>query len=154
MGLFGLEKKKEEPAPEAPVTAEQVKRVQESWAAVEPIADQAAELFYGRLFETAPEVQALFKGDMKEQGAKLMQMIGVAVKGLSNIETIVPAVQNLGKRHVKYNVKEEQYAVVGSSLLWTLEQGLGDAFTPETKEAWIVVYGLLATTMIDAAKEV
>lgn len=157
MGLFGLGKKKTEPepAPEAPVTAAQVALVQESWAAVEPIADKAAELFYGRLFETAPEVQSLFKSsDMKEQGKKLMQMITVAVKGLSNLEAIVPAVQELGKRHVKYDVKEEHYAVVGASLLWTLEQGLGDAFTPDTKEAWTAVYGVLSDTMIAAANEV
>ena len=155
MGLFGFGKKKEEAAAvaEAPVTAEQVKLVQESWAAVEPIADKAAELFYGRLFETAPEVKPLFKGDMKEQGKKLMQMITVAVKGLSNLEAIVPAVQELGKRHVKYKVKDEHYAVVGASLLWTLEQGLGDAFTPDTKDAWTAVYGVLADTMIAAANE-
>jgi nitric oxide dioxygenase len=154
MGLFGLGKKKEAPAPEAPVTAEQVKLVQDSWAMVEPISDKAAELFYGRLFETAPEVQSLFKGDMKEQGKKLMQMITVAVKGLTNLEAIVPAVQELGKRHVKYDVKEEHYAVVGASLLWTLEQGLGEAFSPDTKEAWTAVYGVLSNTMIDAAKTV
>lgn len=152
--MFNLFKKKPA-APEAPAglpTAAQVKLVQESWAKVEPIADTAAELFYGRLFETAPEVKPLFSGDMKSQGRKLMAMITVAVKGLSDLESIVPAVQDLGKRHVKYNVKEEHYAVVGSSLLWTLEKGLGDAFTPDTKEAWATVYGVLASTMIDAAK--
>jgi len=133
-------------------TAEQVKLVQESWAMVEPIADTAAELFYGRLFETAPDVKPLFSGDMKAQGQKLMAMITVAVKGLNNLEAIVPAVQELGKRHVKYNVKEEHYTVVGASLLWTLEKGLGDAFTADTKEAWTTVYGLLSSTMIDAAK--
>jgi len=151
--MFNLFKKKPA-APEAPAglpTAEQVKLVQESWAKVEPIADTAAELFYGRLFETAPEVKPLFSGDMKSQGRKLMAMITVAVKGLSDLESIVPAVQDLGKRHVKYNVKEEHYAVVGSSLLWTLEKGLGDAFTPDTKEAWATVYGVLSSTMIDAA---
>lgn len=157
MGLFGLGKKKKEepaPAPEAPVTAEQVALVQESWAAVEPIADKAAELFYGRLFETAPEVIPLFKGsDMVAQGKKLMQMITVAVKGLTNLESIVPAVQELGKRHVKYNVKDEHYAVVGAALLWTLEQGLGDAFTEDVKGAWTTVYGVLADTMIAAANE-
>ena len=150
MGLFSFKKK--DAAPAAPVTAEQVKLVQDSWAMVEPIADTAATLFYGRLFETAPEVKALFKGDMAEQGKKLMQMIAVAVKGLSNLEAIVPAVQELGKRHVKYNVKEEHYAAVGASLLWTLEQGLGEAYTPETAAAWTAVYGVLSTTMIDAAK--
>ena len=153
MGLFN-KKTKPEPAAEAPITLEQVKLVQDSWAMVEPIADKAAELFYGRLFETAPEVKPLFKGNMVEQGKKLMQMISIAVKGLSNLESIVPAVQAMGQRHVKYNVKEDHYAVVGASLLWTLEQGLGEAYTPETAEAWTVVYGLLSSTMIDAAKTV
>lgn len=147
-----FKKKPETAEPTGLPSAEQVKLVQESWAMVEPIADTAAELFYGRLFETAPEVKPLFSGDMKAQGKKLMAMITVAVKGLSNLEAIVPAVQELGKRHLKYNVKEEHYAVVGSSLLWTLEQGLGEAFTPDTKEAWISVYGVLSSTMIDAAK--
>lgn len=151
--MFSLFKKKTPPAPPAGMpTAEQVQLVQESWAMVEPIADTAAELFYGRLFETAPEVKPLFSGDMKAQGRKLMAMITVAVKGLSDLESIVPAVQDLGKRHVAYKVKEEHYAVVGSSLLWTLEKGLGDAFTPATQEAWTTVYGLLSSTMIDAAK--
>ncbi len=153
--MINLFKKKPKPeaatAPGLP-TAEQVKLVQESWAMVEPIADTAAELFYGRLFETAPEVKPLFSGDMKAQGRKLMAMITVAVRGLSDLEAIVPAVQELGKRHVAYKVKEEHYAVVGSSLLWTLEKGLGDAFTPATKDAWATVYGVLSTTMIDAAK--
>ena len=150
MGLFS-KKPKPEPAPAGLPTAEQVKLVQESWAMVEPIADTAASLFYGRLFETAPEVKPLFKGDMVAQGKKLMQMITVAVKGLTDLGSIVPAVQAMGKRHAGYNVKDEHYAVVGASLLWTLEQGLGEAFTEDTKEAWTVVYGLLATTMIDAA---
>lgn len=152
--MINLFKKKPKPeaAPSGLPTAEQVKLVQESWAMVEPIADTAAELFYGRLFETAPDVKPLFSGDMKAQGRKLMAMITVAVRGLDDLEAIVPAVQDLGKRHVDYKVKEEHYAVVGSSLLWTLEQGLGDSFTPETKEAWTTVYGVLSTTMIDAAK--
>lgn len=154
MSLFKKKPKSAEPAA-APVqlpTAKQVKLVQDSWAKVVPIADTAAMLFYDRLFESAPDVKPLFKGDIKSQGRKLMAMISVAVNGLSNLETIVPAVQDLGRRHVKYNVKKEHYAVVGSSLLWTLEQGLGDAFTPETKDAWTAVYGVLASTMIDAAK--
>lgn len=145
--------KKKEPK-EGPVTAEQIKLVQESWAKVEPISEKAAELFYGHLFETHPEVRPLFPETMDEQGKKLMKMVSVAVNGLNNLEAIVPAVQDLGKRHVGYNVTEEQYAVVGGNLLWTLEQGLGDDFTPEVKEAWTTVYDLLATTMIEAARTV
>jgi hemoglobin-like flavoprotein len=133
------------------MTPEQVNLVQDSWAKVTPIAETAAELFYGRLFETAPEVKPYFKGDMKEQGRKLMTMISTAVNALNNVEAVVPAIQELGKRHVGYGVKAEDYDSVGAALLWTLEQGLGDDFTPDTKEAWVTVYGLVATTMKDAA---
>lgn len=155
MGLFNFKKKAAPapaPEPEGPVSAEQIKLVQESWAKVVPISEQAAALFYGHMFETHPEVRPLFPESLDEQGKKLMQMITVAVNGLNNLEAIVPAVQELGKRHVAYKVEEAHYAVVGENLIWTLEQGLGDAFTPDVKDAWTTVYGVLSTTMIDAAK--
>jgi hemoglobin-like flavoprotein len=136
------------------MTPEQVFLVQKSWRQVLPIADTAAELFYTRLFTLDPSVKPLFKGDMKAQGKKLMAMIGTAVGGLSKLETIVPAVQDLGRRHVKYGVKDQHYDTVGAALLWTLEQGLGEAFTPDVKSAWTTVYGVLATTMKDAAAKV
>ena len=125
--------------------------VQGTFAKVEPIAPQAAELFYGRLFELDPSLKPMFKGSMEEQGAKLMRMIGIAVRGLNDLGSIVPAVQNLGVRHIEYGVKDEHYDTVGAALLWTLEQGLGDDFTPEVKQAWTDVYTVLATTMKDAA---
>ena len=132
---------------------EQKLLVQQTFAKIKPIADTAAELFYNRLFEMDPGVRPLFKGDMKEQGRKLMDMIGVAVNGLGALDEIVPAVQDLGRRHAGYGVTDEHYDTVGGALLWTLEQGLGDDFTPEVKEAWTTVYGVLATTMKDAAAE-
>jgi hemoglobin-like flavoprotein len=104
-------------------------------------------LFYGRLFELDPSLPLLFRGDMREQGRKLMQMLTVAVRGLDRLETIVPAVQALGRRHVAYGLTEAHFATVGAALLWTLEQGLGSAFTPEVADAWASVYGVLATTM-------
>jgi len=130
----------------------QKKLVQTTWASVVPIADQAAEIFYGKLFEADPALKPLFKGDMKEQGKKLMKMIGVAVNGLDRLDEIVPAVQALGKRHVGYGVKDSHYDTVAGALLGTLSVGLGPAFTPEVKEAWTTVYTVLATTMKDAAK--
>jgi len=133
---------------------EKVKLVQESFAKVVPIAEQAAEIFYGKLFEKDPSLKPLFKGDMKEQGKKLMTMIGTAVNGLTNLEAIVPAVQQLGKNHVGYGVTDSMYDTVGAALLETLEAGLGDAFTPETKDAWAETYTLLATVMKEAAAEV
>ena len=134
------------------MTPEQIAQVQESWKAVEGISETAADLFYNKLFETDPALKPLFKsGDMKEQGAKLMKMIGVAVNGLSRLDTIVPAVQQLGVRHAGYGVKDEDYDTVAGALLWTLGQGLGDAFTDDLKAAWVEAYTLLATTMKEAA---
>jgi hemoglobin-like flavoprotein len=125
--------------------------VRESFDLVEPIAPQAAELFYANLFEADPVLRALFRGDMVEQGAKLMQMIGVAVATLDAPEVLLPALRRLGQRHAGYGVKEEHYEVVGDALLKTLQQGLGAAWTPEVETAWIDVYGVLASTMKDAA---
>lgn len=133
------------------MTPEQITLVQDSYGKVVPIAETAAGLFYERLFTLDPELKALFKGDMEEQGRKLMTMIGVAVNGLSRIDEIVPAVQALGERHVGYGVKDEDYDTVGTALLWTLEQGLKDDFTADTRAAWAAAYGLLAGTMKEAA---
>lgn len=129
------------------MTPEQIALVQGTWAKVVPIKDTAAELFYGRLFELDPSLRALFKGDMKEQGRKLMAMINVAVAALDKLDTIVPAVKDLGRRHSGYGVKPQDYGTVATALLWTLEKGLGDAFTPAVKEAWTGTYMVLAQTM-------
>jgi hemoglobin-like flavoprotein len=126
--------------------------VKDSFRQVAPIADQAAALFYARLFELDPSLRSLFRGDMVEQGRKLMAMIGTAVAALDRIETIAPAIRHLGARHLGYNVTEEHYATVGAALLWTLEKGLGPAFTPEIRSAWASVYTLLANTMIEGAR--
>jgi hemoglobin-like flavoprotein len=136
------------------MTPDQISLVQTSLEKVLPIADDAAALFYGKLFELDPEAQSLFKGDMEEQGRKLMAMIRTAVNGLSDLDAIVPAVQALGERHVGYGVKDADYDTVGTALIWTLGQGLGDAFTEEVKDAWLEAYTLLATTMKDAAAKV
>jgi hemoglobin-like flavoprotein len=135
------------------VTNTQKVLVQESFAAVMPIADDAAALFYRRLFELDPSLQRMFKGDMTEQRRKLMQMLTAAVKGLDRLDQLVPVVEELGRRHVGYGVADAHYDTVGAALLWTLEKGLGNAFTPEVKDSWIAVYGLLAGTMKNAAKE-
>lgn len=125
--------------------------VRETFGMVAPIADQAAALFYDRLFTLAPQFRALFAHDMDEQGKKLMQTLGVAVAHLDNLDAIIPTVQKLGQRHAGYGVQPEDYAIVGEALLWTLEQGLGDAFTPEVKQAWATVYEALANVMKEAA---
>ncbi len=136
------------------LTEKQIELVTQSWDKVTPIAETAADLFYNRLFELDPSLKALFNGDMKQQGEKLMSMITIAVKALNRLDDVVPAIQNMGRRHVAYKVEPAHYDTVGASLLWTLGQGLGDGFTKEVEEAWTVVYGILATTMINAANEV
>jgi hemoglobin-like flavoprotein len=133
------------------MTPKQIELVQSSWKSVATISDTAAELFYGRLFELDPALKPLFKGDMRSQGKKLMQMIGTAVAGLKDLGALVPAVQALGTRHVGYGVRPEHFDTVGTALVWTLGKGLGDAFTDEVKAAWVETYTTLATVMKQAA---
>lgn len=129
----------------------QIKLVQDSFAKVAPISEQAAVLFYDRLFDVAPSVRAMFPDDMKEQRKKLMATLAVVVGGLTNLEAVLPAASALAKRHVSYGAKAEHYPVVGTALLWTLEKGLGDAWTPEVSDAWIAAYGTLSGYMIEEA---
>ena len=129
----------------------QIDLVQASFKRVVPIADQAAEIFYARLFEIAPEVKPFFKGDMKAQGQKLMTMLGVVVNGLRNLDSILPAARNLAIGHVNYGVEAAHYQPVGEALIYTLEQGLGDDFDDDTKAAWLQAYGLLSGFMIESA---
>ena len=128
--------------------------VQESFEKVKPIAAQAAEIFYGKLFELDPALKPLFPNSeeaMKVQGNKLMTMLGAAVAGLTNLDALIPVLQGLGKRHVEYKVEASHYDTVGAALLDTLAVGLGDEFTPEVKEAWTAVYTTMATVMIEAS---
>ena len=129
----------------------QVKLVQESFAKVAPISEKAAIIFYDRLFEVAPSVKAMFPADMTEQRKKLMGTLAVVVNRLSNLESILPAASALATRHVGYGAKPEHYPVVGGALLWTLEKGLGDAWTPEVAAAWTAAYGTLSGFMISEA---
>jgi hemoglobin-like flavoprotein len=133
------------------MTREQVSLVQQSFARVAPIAPQAAALFYDRLFAIAPDVKPLFKRDMRQQGEMLMTALSAVVDGLGQLDQVVPAAQELAKRHVRYGVKREHYVVVGSALLWTLAQGLGPAFTDDVSAAWVEAYGVLSAAMIAAA---
>lgn len=133
------------------MTPRQVELVQSSWARVEPISETAARLFYRRLFEVAPEIRPLFKTSMSEQGDKLMKTLKLAVAGLDRFDEILPAVEQLGQRHNEYGAEPEHYEIVGEALLWTLEQGLGEAFTDETRQAWGEVYETLAGAMIRAS---
>lgn len=125
--------------------------VQQSWSKVVPIAPQAAALFYSTLFSLDPSLKPLFRGDMQEQGAKLVQMINAAVGKLNDLDRLIPTLQNLGRRHATYGVQHAHYETVGSALLSTLAQGLGDGFSDPIKAAWVSVYGIMAQVMMDAA---
>ncbi len=133
------------------MSPEKIALVRSSWQKVLPIKDTAATLFYGRLFELDPSLRPMFKGDMAEQGRKLMTMINMVVSSLDNLAPLLENIQNLGRRHVDYGVTEAHYDTVGSALLWTLEQGLGEQFTPAVKGAWTDAYGTLASVMKEAA---
>jgi len=134
------------------VTPTQIDLIRASWSQVEPIADTAARLFYARLFELDPRTKVLFRRtDMDAQRTNLMQTLTVVVKSLDRLDAIVPAVEALGRRHAGYGVRAQDYDTVGAALLWTLGQGLGEAFDDPTRDAWASAYGVLASVMIEAA---
>ncbi len=143
-----------QPSEWRPLTPEQIALVKKSFEHVIPITDTAAALFYRRLFELDPALRPLFQADLYMQGRTLMSMLGMTVKGLDRLDDLVPAVQKLGERHRGYGVTDGHYATVGAALLWTLEQGLGERFTPEVRAAWASAYALLADTMRAAAAAV
>jgi len=133
------------------MTPEKIALVRSSWQQVLPISDSAAKLFYGQLFELDPSLRSMFKGDMVEQGRKLMAIINTAVNSLDNLGPILGAVEDMGRRHVAYGVTEAHYDTVGSALIWTLGKGLGEQFTPAVKDAWVETYTTLASAMKQAA---
>lgn len=135
------------------MTPQQIKLLKSSYAQVEPIAAQAAELFYQRLFSIAPSVKPLFHNDMNTQGRMLIASIGLVVKNLDQPDRITEMVYKLGQRHVTYGARPEHYPIVGEALLWTLQQGLGEDFTPAHAEAWSEAYKLLADMMIQAQRQ-
>jgi hemoglobin-like flavoprotein len=134
------------------MTPAQQTLVQASFAKVVPIADTAATLFYDDLFRRDPRLRALFRADMTEQRQKLMSMIGTAVANLGNWASIAPAVAALGQRHAAYGVTAVDYDTVGKALISTLEKGLGPAFTPDVREAWLACYAAVAAEMMGGAQ--
>jgi hemoglobin-like flavoprotein len=132
------------------MTPEQVALVQDSFVKV-ALSEAAAALFYDRLFDIAPQMKTMFPDDMIEQRRKLMAMLAGVVKGLGNLEQVLPAASALAKRHGSYGAKAEHYPVVGATLLWTLQKGLGDGWTTEVADAWGTAYGTLSGYMISEA---
>ena len=126
--------------------------IQSTFSRIAPMADRAAALFYARLFELDPATRLLFRGNMQEQGRKLMGMLGATVRSLDHLETLIPTVRALGARHRGYGAIEEHYASVGAALIWTLEKGLGREFTPAVENAWTTAYSFLAQLMIDGQR--
>lgn len=132
---------------------QEIQTLQKSFDLVEPIAETAASLFYARLFELDPSLRPMFKSDLKTQGEKLMSTLKLVVVGLDNPEKIIPAVQSLGKRHASYGAQPQHYETVGAALLWTLEKGLGEAYTPDVENAWKNAFTLLSDLMQEAVSE-
>jgi hemoglobin-like flavoprotein len=133
------------------MTPTEVADVQQSFAKVVPIADQAGMMFYDRLFVLDPSLRPMFAADLTEQSKKLLHVLAVATNGLTRPDTLVSIVQALGAKHVDYGVKDQHYDTVGQALIWTLEKGLADAFTPQVKSAWLSAYTLLSSIMKEAA---
>jgi hemoglobin-like flavoprotein len=136
------------------MTSQQIDLVHTSFAQVRATPDAVAALFYNKLFELDPSLRPMFRGDLTEQGRKLMQMLSFAVSSLRRLEQIVPAVEDLGRRHASYGVRDQHYATVAAALLWTLEQDLGAGFTPEVKAAWVAMYGIVTSAMQRGAAQV
>jgi len=152
--LHLMSEKSQHSVDDHPVTARDIMLVRSSFALVVPIQDVAAGLFYDRLFTRAPELRSLFSTDLSEQKRKLMAVLSTCIGKLNDLAALGPVLRGLGARHVTYGTRPEHYAVVGDALLWTLEQGLGEAFTPEIRRAWTRIYELLSTTMMAGAESV
>ena len=135
------------------MTPQQIGLVRRTWEQVQPCADAAAEAFYSRLFELDPALRGLFGGDLRAQSRKLAFTINMAVAGLDRMESLAPALRELGRRHAGYGVEERHYTTVGAALLDTLAAGLADAFTPAVREAWTETYRALAETMKSGAAQ-
>jgi hemoglobin-like flavoprotein len=132
--------------------AQQIQLVRASFAAVRLTVSQPGALFYDNLFAVDPSLRNLFHGAIAQQGERLMTMIGSALDLLDRPAVLLPVLRQLGARHVGYGVKERHYAAVGAALIRTLEQGLGVAFTDDVRQAWTELYGVISSTMIDAAQ--
>jgi hemoglobin-like flavoprotein len=125
--------------------------VQASFARVAMMPEVAAALFYERLFAINPSFRPLFKQDMRIQGVRLMAMLHIVVYNPDQPGETLPAIRELGKRHVEYGVKLADYDALKDALIWTLEQVLAEDFTPEVRNAWAVYYQELADEMKSAA---
>jgi len=125
--------------------------VRTTFAKLAVMPEVAGALFYQRLFDLNPELRPLFKNDMRIQGVKLMTMLAMVVYNLHEPGQVLPAIRDLGVRHVGYGVKLADYDALEDALLWALAQALGDDFTPAARDAWTVCYREFAGEMKAAA---
>ena len=134
------------------MTSHQIVLIKGSWQAAATLGDAVGELFYGRLFEIAPEVKPMFSQiTIKEQSKKLLSMLSYVIHKLDSLQDILDEVAKLAQRHAHYGVRPEHYIVVGEALLWTLEKDLAEKWNDELKEAWTLCYMTLSGAMIQAA---
>lgn len=129
------------------LTQRQVQLVQHSFSLVEPISEQATDIFYDSLFKIDPSLKPLFRNNMKVQGRKLISMLKAAVEGLDDLDALVPALKQLAQRHNAYGTKKSHFTPVGNALLYTLKTGLGSEYTDEVRHAWISVIHVVSDTM-------
>ncbi|MBT9457715.1 MAG: hemin receptor [Burkholderiaceae bacterium] len=135
------------------MTPQQITQIRDSFALVQPMAEEVAALFYHHLFAADASLRPMFKGDMQQQGALLMTMLGAAVRILDRPDSLLPVLRSLGARHAHYGVQDAHYATVGAALIQTLTDGLGELFTDELRAAWLALYGVVSTTMMAAGKD-
>ena len=134
------------------MTPEQIDLVRKSFDALWPFRQKLAAQFYGRFFELAPEARRLFTNDLDKQQLKLMDAIAAIVGALDQREMFQSIVSHTGRKHAEFGVREQDFIAFGDALLWGLQQQLGPAFTPELRQAWIVLYDAVQSEMMRAAK--
>ena len=139
------------PTPKLPLSAQQKRLVRESFESVREYETSVVVLFYGRLFEIAPETRGLFTVDIREQSKKLMETLGTTVDALDRFEELSPALAELGRRHFSYGVQPGHYEKLRFALLWALGQALGLEFDRETRAAWDRLLSTISAVMLEAA---
>jgi nitric oxide dioxygenase len=125
--------------------------VRESFESVREYSDAVVLLFYGRLFELAPEVRSLFKIEIREQARKLLDMLTAMVDSLDRFEELRPQLAELGRRHIAYHVEPAHYQVLVTALMWAFGQALGMEFSRETKTAWERLLTAVCAAMLEGA---
>jgi hemoglobin-like flavoprotein len=133
------------------LSADEIERVRNSFDRLWPMSSRTADLFYERLFEIAPGVRPMFRPDMDEQKRKFISTLAVIVGTLDDTTRLVPLTVALARQHSDYGIQAKHYDVVGQALLWSLEQGLGQDWTPSLADSWSKAYGIVSGFMIEHA---